>query len=438
MDYFLSILLPYFEQFPASNPFEAMWFLFIYGGWIPLLFVLLKGASLLWLFNIRIRWEHHQRFIFLCVDVPKGNEQTPKAVENIFSHFAGAHGSINKYEKWWKGITQLSISLELVSLGGHIKFIIHTPAKFRDLIEASIYSQYPDAQISEIEDYTASVPRYYPNATHQMWACEFIFSQPTIALPIRTYPEFEDKVSGEFKDPLSVILEDFARLSEGEQAWFQIVLTPIAQKEWPKHGEHLINKIICRKEPPPKPSFLERLLEAPLKLIGALIDLIIPPGEHAAKEEGGEESKILYLPPHEKAIIEAIGKKISKIGFEAKIRFIYVARRELYSPSRVVNGFVGGIKQFNTVDMNSFKPATKHWTAVAYDWHGLRANWRRNKHMRAYRGRSDARGAGKECILNIEELATLWHFPVMQVKAPLVKKAEMKKAEPPFTLPVVE
>ena len=102
-----------------------------------------------------------------------------------------------------------------------------------------------------------------------------------------------------------------------------------------------------------------------------------------------------------------------------------------------MNGLVGGIKQFNTIDLNSFKPATKFWTSVPYDYRGFRADSRRNKIMRAYRGRSESRGT-PAFILNIEELATIWHFPVMQVKAPLVKKTDAKRAEPPFTLPVVQ
>jgi len=39
-------------------------------------------------------------------------------------------------------------------------------------------------------------------------------------------------------------------------------------------------------------------------------------------------------------------------------------------------------------------------------------------------------------ILNTEELATLYHFPVNMVKASLIKKTSSKRAEPPLGLPV--
>jgi len=39
-------------------------------------------------------------------------------------------------------------------------------------------------------------------------------------------------------------------------------------------------------------------------------------------------------------------------------------------------------------------------------------------------------------VFNIEELATVWHFPMSYVKTPLVQKTQGKRAEPPSGLPV--
>lgn len=39
-------------------------------------------------------------------------------------------------------------------------------------------------------------------------------------------------------------------------------------------------------------------------------------------------------------------------------------------------------------------------------------------------------------VMSTAEIATIFHFPLMQVRAPLVSKTESKKAEPPFTLPM--
>ena len=38
--------------------------------------------------------------------------------------------------------------------------------------------------------------------------------------------------------------------------------------------------------------------------------------------------------------------------------------------------------------------------------------------------------------MNIEELATLWHFPLPFVKTPLLQHTTAKRAEPPLNLPI--
>ena len=53
----------------------------------------------------------------------------------------------------------------------------------------------------------------------------------------------------------------------------------------------------------------------------------------------------------------------------------------------------------------------------------------------AYKKRSLGTKSPK-CIMNVEELATIWHFPMSHVKTPLVAKAASKSAEPPLGLPV--
>ena len=40
-----------------------------------------------------------------------------------------------------------------------------------------------------------------------------------------------------------------------------------------------------------------------------------------------------------------------------------------------------------------------------------------------------------EIILNTEELATICHFPSIKIKAPTVRKIEIKKGKPPLNLP---
>ena len=70
-----------------------------------------------------------------------------------------------------------------------------------------------------------------------------------------------------------------------------------------------------------------------------------------------------------------------------------------------------------------------------YWWQRMTRSSKQNTLTTAYKSRHPAKG-GPTYVLNIKELATLWHFPVIEIKAPQVKKTEAKRAEPPRSLPV--
>ena len=146
-------------------------------------------------------------------------------------------------------------------------------------------------------------------------------------------------------------------------------------------------------------------------------------------------SMMLHLTPGEKSGIEAIENKASKIGFDCKIRLVYLAPKEDFAPPRVISSVFGALKQFSTLDLNSFKPDAKTKTSTNYWFTKYRNNRRREKIVKACKGRSGAVGY-KTFILNIEELASLWHFPGMEVRTPLLHRTEVKKSEAPSSLPI--
>jgi hypothetical protein len=207
----------------GENPVQAMWFFVVHGGWIVFLWFFGWVAREMFLNWRQHLYAHHRQWILLAIDVPKATEQTVKAVENMFAHMAGIHNPPHFLEKWWDGYTQDTITCEIVSIEGHIQFLIRTVRKMRDLVEASVYAQYPDAEITEVADYTLNVPMQYPDEHYDLFGME-MYPVPgrSDVYPIKTYMDFEHQLTGEFKDPLAVLLEAFARLGPGEQAWYQI------------------------------------------------------------------------------------------------------------------------------------------------------------------------------------------------------------------------
>lgn len=423
----------------GDNPFAVSWWLFTHGGFIFFIWFAWFIFTHLWLETRQHHYNHHKQWMVLAIDIPRLHEQTPRAVENIFAHLAGAHGPNSWKEKWIDGRTQDTISVEIISIEGHVQFLVHTTRNFRDLIEASLYAQYPDAEIVEVEDYTKKVPHHYPDKEYDLFGTEMIPPKAGMDLyPLRTYPEFEDKVSGEFKDPMAVLLENMSRLQPGEQAWYQIVLTPIDQQDYRKKGEALIKKLTGQKVEH-KDTLAQKALDMPLSIMNLALETtgIVP--AHAPKKADSNplNSRMWTMTPGERKVVEAVENKISKIAYSCKIRFILIARKETMKKSRFAHPFIGFIKQFNTNDMFSLKPESKKvgMNGTLWFFKDKRNNERKRKFIKAYSSRSNWAGTPLY-FLNIEELASLWHFPIsMQVKAPQLKKTEAKRSEPPINLP---
>lgn len=414
----------------------------VYFGWIPIAWVVLYGAKELWIDYIQGKWVAKQKFILLAIDIQRGNEQSIKAVENLFTYFGGGHKSISLIEKYWDGMFQLGFSFEIVSIEGYTQFLIHTPEVFRNFVETAVYSQYPDAEITEVDDYTEGIPTKYPDDEYDIWGGEFIYSDNE-AYPIKTYKEFEDASAArpehQFKDPMASLMDLCSSLGTGEQLWYQLIAIPTDFK-WTKELNKEVSKILNEKVQADKGPFAKLLAE-----IKTWIDefttqtLNWSMGTFAEAEQVDDSLKMMNLKPQEKKKVEAIQNKISKIAFQAKSRMIYVAKKENMNKPKVVNGFVGYIKQFTDLDLNGLKPdMEKTATVAAYFFKDSRINHKKIKVMAAYKKRSDFLGRLTK-IFNIEELATLWHFPIESVvKAPLIQKASGRKSEPPMSLPFSE
>ncbi len=418
------------EEFLNNSIF---WF-----GWIPIAFVLLWGFKELWMVHIQNQWgAKNGKYMLLAIDIPKDNMQSPKAVESLFCYLAGAHGGMNLVEKYWDGKYQLSFSFEIVSIEGYTQFLIWTPIIFRNLVESAVYSQYPDAEITEVDDYTTGFPKKFPDDKYDIWGSEFIQTAPA-AYPIRTYSDFEyqfGEPETQFKDPLSVLMDLNSSLGPGEQLWYQIILGP-TDFEWVKNSDKEVKKILGENVSS-SPNLVVRFIDGVLNFLQYVFNSIIGNEGGVPSVASNDTLKMMDLKPNQKKIIEGIEAKSSKIGFNTKIRMIYLSEKETMQKSKVVNGFVGFIKQFGDSVMNGFKPdADMTATVAAYFYVESRINKRKTKLINNYMNRSGV-GGRRMGLLNVEELATLWHFPIEAVtKAPLIQKAPGRKAKPPTDLPI--
>ncbi len=436
----ITINTDFLNQLVYMSPLDAMVYVILNGGWIIYVIIIMMMAYDVWLNAIQNSWFAKIKFVILAVDIPKDTEQTPKAVEQLFATISGAHTPIGTRDKY-NGMFQLSFAFEIVSIDGYVQFLIRTPEQSRDVVESAIYSQYPDAEITQVEDYITDMPKKFPDEKYNMWGTEVVPVASDV-YPIKTYLDFEDKVSGEFKDPMASILETMSKIKPGEQVWIQIMLRP-TDAAWTKRSQAEAARIAGKKPKEKKKNIFENAfgsMRSLIELSGG--DSIFWPvgdigGKKTEKKKDDLPSLMLHLTPGEKAKLEAIDNKASKIGFDTKIRLIYLSPKETYSPPRVIASVFGALKQFSSLNLNAFKPDGKTKTKIEWLFVKMRTNWRRSSLIRAYRNRSFIAGHAA-FILNTEELASLWHFPSKYIRTPLLQKTESKKVQAPAALPIMQ
>lgn len=403
-------------------------------GWVPIVVVLVVGIMQTWVEIQRVHWRAHRPYILMAIDVPRLTEQSPKAVENIFSVTVALKSSPTWLETYINGKNMWRHSFELASINGYIQFYIWTEERYRDAYEASVYAQYPDAEISIVEDYVNAVPHTYPNEEWDMWGSEYTLDRESF-FPLRTYEDFEHSGSKDekLKDPLTNLFEGLAMMRQGEQMWFQIV-TEHAHFDWKKEGDDFINKTYGTGKDAKKSGLFSDLG----KVIADVPKTII--GDMMGAESAGPESKegmddiwkAFKVTEQEREVTKAVVKKISKPGLACKIRVVYVAKKEVFSKVTRKDIVKGTLKQLEHSDGNKFGGAGS--PEDDYFWQVWWYTYYQNKMMEGYVTRSTEIGAPK-FVLNIQELATLWHFPTIFVKAPLIKKTVAKRAEPPIETP---
>ncbi len=431
--------MPFLDAAFWNQPIDVLLYeLLTWFGWIPLAITVVWGLILVWKNHRQNLFTKTLTHVLLAVDVPAATEQTPKAVESLFASLASVYSNLIWKETWIIGKLQPTFSFEIVSTEGYVQFYIRTQAKYRDAVEAGIYAHYPDAEISEVEDYTNGFPLRFPNETHEMWGAELNLKEDQI-FPIRTYADFEDKVTKEYKDPLGLVLEQLAKMRPGEHFWAQ-VLCQVTNNKWKDEGIAYIDKVYG-VEPPRKESGwmtgMRTVLAIPDAVLAKTLGINMSGlllGEPAAPKEQ-DQWKAFKLTETQREQTKAVLQKIGKPGMLTKLRSVYIARKEAYNKGARVAFVKGLYHPYAHLNLNAigFSPLTV--PKDDYFWQKWSYAAKQNSLMRGYVMRDITIG-GLPKVFNVEELATLWHFPAIGVKAPLIKKAEARRGEPPTGLPV--
>ena len=348
-----------------------------------------------------LTWRNYQQLnefissdnVLLILEIPKTNDKKELAAEQLF---ASLHGILrDKRELKLSRGAQEHLSFEVASVNGQIRFYVWTPRSLQSFVEGQIYAQYPTVQIHQAsEDYTEHERDHSVTYTTEMTltASEF--------LPIKTFQTFE-------VDPLAGITGTLAKLeSTGEELWIQVLAKPV-EDSWQVEADHWISRLREGSA-----SILPSVGGSMRWLGGLFAALWRPPEEGLAGGKGPEISE------RNKTRIAEAEKKATKLGYEVKIRLAYLGENQTNAKLRM-QALVGTFKQFNSTNLNGFKPIK-----AAYG----------KEFLEKYRRRAFF---GEGFILNIEELASVFHLPHTNVETPNIVWASAKTAEPPSKLPVL-
>ena len=419
--------------------------------WVFLPLVLYRPLLFFWRWWRMETWLFAQKKVLLEIKMPKEVLKPLRSMEQVFTAIWGNMlDPADWWEHWFEGKSLDTVQLEMVSLGGESHFYVRCNAPRRNAIEASIYSQYPEAEITEAADYTKNVPPRLPNKDWDLWGADYEFTKDDV-YPIKTYTKFFEErpeVGKEEKrvDPVATLLEGFGTFKPGEQLWIQIEIKSIMNSRKPREGEEfykrgreIADRLAKRPEKAKEKSIIG---EASQQLITGQV-----PGAEK-KEELGIEAVYppeMRLTPGEKDIVAGVENKISKQMFSCYVRFIYLAKRDVYfgAAKSIPLGF---FQQFATENLNNLKPLSRTLTKIhRYPLLDLararRLLMRKRRLFFRYINRFDPffPQRGGRVLLNTEEIATIFHFPGRTAAAaPLVPRVEAKKGEAPPGLPLEE
>ncbi len=433
--YLAPVLLPVWE-------FIKVWW------WLPLPFIFLgsekKRGSFLFFWHwwrVDIWLSTVFKPVLLEIKIPKDNLKPIRAMEEVMNSLhAIVYHPPDWWEKWVDGQVQTTIWLEIVSLGGEIHFYIRVHSPYRDAVEAAIYSQFPEAEITQAQDYTKFVPSDIPNKDWDFFGADYVMPKKDW-YPIKTYTTFETETEAlEEKrvDPIAALLESAAKMKPEEQIWFQFGVEPVAseQKEvqkWLEEGKALRDQLAKREDKSQKPMLQEA---ADLFFTGKI------PGQEEEKKPEAFPPE-MRLTPGEKDIVTAVEKKMSKSLFTATVRFIYLGKKDVWFKQNFRLAF-SYFSQYETANLNAIYPSSKTITKIHKHWFlpqnvflPRRYYLRRRKLFRNYRERFTPYfpRSGGTFTLNVEEVASLFHFPSWIVApVPGVSRVEAKKGPAPDLL----
>ena len=179
--------------------------------------------------------------VVLKVRMPKDNEIKIDAAEQFFTSLYSLKNSYDYFSNFFDFIhLEETLAFEIVASQGEINFFVHVPLKLKDLIEKQIYANYPNADITLVDE-----PNIFTTEGKVVYGA--LIQKESAYYPIRTYKELPN-------DSLSGLTSALSKMGENEGAIVQFLIRP-SSSHWKKAGKGYVSETRKKETNPEKASY---------------------------------------------------------------------------------------------------------------------------------------------------------------------------------------
>lgn len=384
-------------ELTSSNPEGFFNLLTLIAGLIVFIFVALQGLRF---FISRRHYSSHQVFL---VRLPKEKPEDEKKINNvqtmreeiakgetIFAAIGGlrAHrGLIN----WLKGRDD-HFSFEIVASHNKIYFYVVSPHDDLRYIQQQIHAYYPEAVVDEVEDYN-------PFSLGGKISAAYLKTTKYSFFPIKTYQRME-------VDPLNSIINALSKLGKDESLVIQYLVRS-ARKSWHRRSRRAVTKINRKNS-------VVAGVRA-MSIWGTLLDVFYIGSSVKNKNPNDAPKK---LSATEEELLKLIEQKNLKTGLDVNIRIIACANTK-EDANRYVDNIASSFSEYNSFSFgNNFS-------------HAQKGNPEKIVNDYIYRHFQES----QKFLLNSEELASIFHFPLKGTETPNIIWLNSKMAPAPVDIP---
>jgi hypothetical protein len=392
--------------------------------WLPL--VTLDLMHFRWMDYVgKIYYLKSGRSLFR-IKLPPEVLKSPEAMEYVLAQTHQPQHAHNLMETYLDGRRALPVSLELVSIGGDVRFYIGMDTKkAKESFIPAMYSQYPGVEIiEEPVDYAGEIPTGSPD--WEMYSSHVGKKEKAYG-PIRTYvdrkldsmPKEEEKV-----DPMTAFLEFLGGMGPNERLYFQFTL--IAER----HVDFKNGQLIIGSAPGWKKGAQARVEEIMKR---------DPETKASIVEEEEDYQGSVRITSGEREDVEAIERNMTKPAFNVGITYIYFAKKGHFR-GNLITSLNALLKLYDRAGRGT---VGTRWRSD-YNYRKISdpfgKNTKRNKRQahREYKLRKYNPKNFKDSykIFTVEELATMYHLPGTVAATPSMSRVASTRSEAPSNLPV--